>query len=61
MTQAQQNKYHTVFDKLKAAETKEDFLDGIDTLLDEIFEDKIHAQHNLDVLSDDDWWTGNMS
>jgi len=58
MTQSQQNKYYLVYDKLKIAKAKYEFLESIDSVLDEIFEDKEHAQHNLDVLSDDDWWHG---
>jgi hypothetical protein len=61
MTAKEQQRYERVFEKLKESTTKDEFLESVDSLLDEIFESKIHQQHNLDTLYDDDWWTSTMS
>jgi len=60
MGELEAKRYHLIIDALNESETKDEFLESVDSVLDELFEGRTHAQHNLDVLSDDDWWTGNM-
>lgn len=61
MTLKDKYNYETIFKILIDSEDKDEFLDRISPLLDEIFKSKSSYKHNLDTLYEDDWWTCNIS